>query len=290
VLLAAVVILLWSRYRIQTRAARVIAGKNRELEKAHDELERASRAEIAHLARVTSLGEMTAAVAHELNQPLAAILTNAQLAAASIPADADDAEELEATVSDITLGARRAWELLRNLRNLARRGEFDRRPLDLREVLGQAVEIARAEARLSEVTISLDQPDRELLVDGDPVLLQQVVLNLLQNSIAVTAELEDDRLPKLVTVIAGWSETWIRVSVEDVGEPVSDDVLTNLFRPFFSTRENGLGMGLAITKRLVEAHDGRIWARRGGERGLVVTFELPSSNDASATPSSTVPA
>jgi signal transduction histidine kinase/Tfp pilus assembly protein PilF len=274
-LLVAVVILLWSRYRIQTRASRVIADKNRELEKAHDELERASRAEIAHLARVTSLGEMTAAVAHELNQPLAAILTNAQLAAASIPADGDDAEELEATVSDITLGARRAWELLHNLRNLARRGEFERRLLDLREVLGQAVEIARAEARLHEVTIVLDQPDDELAVDGDPVLLQQVVLNLLQNSIAVTAELEDDRPPKVVTVVATRTTDNVNVSVMDHGEPISDDVLANLFRPFFSTREDGLGMGLAISKRLVEAHDGRIWARRAGDRGLVVAFELP---------------
>ena len=284
VLLAAVVVLLWSRYRIQTRAARVIADKNRELEQAHDELERASRAEIAHLARVTSLGEMTAAVAHELNQPLAAILTNAQLAAASIPADGDDAEELEATVSDITLGARRAWELLHNLRNLARRGDFERRPIDLREVLGQAVEIARAEARLHEVTISLDQPAEELPVDGDPVLLQQVVLNLLQNSIAVTAELEDGKVPKLVTVAAERTADEVEVSVKDPGEPISDEVLANLFRPFFSTREDGLGMGLAISKRLVEAHDGRIWARRAGERGLVVTFELPICRDRSLDP------
>jgi signal transduction histidine kinase len=279
VLLAAVVVLLWSRYRIQTRAARVIADKNSELETAHDELERASRAEIAHLARVTSLGEMTAAVAHELNQPLAAILTNAQLAAASIPADGDDAEELEATISDITLGARRAWELLHNLRNLARRGEFERRPLDLRGVLGQAVEIARAEARLHEVTISLDQPDVELTVDGDPVLLQQVVLNLLQNSIAVTAELEDGSPPKVVVVVAERTADAVRVSVEDPGESISDEVLANLFRPFFSTREDGLGMGLAISKRLVEAHDGRIWARRAGQRGLVVVFELPIRED-----------
>ncbi|MEX1310382.1 MAG: tetratricopeptide repeat-containing sensor histidine kinase [Candidatus Sulfomarinibacteraceae bacterium] len=284
VLLAAVVVLLWSRYRIQTRAARVIADKNRELEQAHDELERASRAEIAHLARVTSLGEMTAAVAHELNQPLAAILTNAQLAAASIPADGDDAEELEATVSDITLGARRAWELLHNLRNLARRGDFERRPIDLREVLGQAVEIARAEARLHEVTISLDQPAEELPVDGDPVLLQQVVLNLLQNSIAVTAELEDGKVPKLVTVAAERTADEVEVSVKDPGEPISDEVLANLFRPFFSTREDGLGMGLAISKRLVEAHDGRIWAHRAGARGLVVAFELPICRDRSPDP------
>jgi len=130
-------------------------------------------------------------------------------------------------------------ELLHNLRNLARRGEFERRPLDLREVLGQAVEIARAEARLHEVTISLDQPDVELTVDGDPVLLQQVVLNLLQNSIAVTAELEDGSPPKVVVVVAERRADAVRVSVEDPGESISDEVLANLFRPFFSTRDKG---------------------------------------------------
>ncbi len=281
-LLGIVVVLLWSRNRIQTRAARVIADKNTELSRAHDELDRASRAEIAHLARVTSLGEMTAAVAHELNQPLAAILTNAQLAAAMIPDESDDGQELEATISDITLGARRAWELLHNLRNLARRGEFERRPIDLRAVLEQAVEIARAEARLHEVSISLDQPDDELLVDGDPVLLQQVVLNLLQNSIAAVTDQEDNEISRTVAVTAKTGAETVTVSVEDSGPGVDDEVLANLFRPFFTTREGGLGMGLAISKRLVEAHDGRIWARRPGVGGLLVTFELPIAGTTSA--------
>ncbi len=276
-LLAIVVILLWSRNRIQVRAARVIADKNTELSRAHDDLERASRAEIAHLARVTSLGEMTAAVAHELNQPLAAILTNAQLAAATIPTDGDDGEELQATISDITLGARRAWELLHNLRNLARRGDFERRPLDLREVLVQAVEIASAEARLHAVSIDLETAPDPLPVNGDPVLLQQVVLNLLQNAITAMASVENSAGPKRVNVIGARDDGKIRVSVTDSGPVVDDEVLANLFRPFFTTRDDGLGMGLAISKRLVEAHDGRISARRAGAQGLVVSFELPST-------------
>jgi len=276
-LLAIVVVLLWSRNRIQVRAARAIADKNLELSRAHDELERASRAEIAHLARVTSLGEMTAAVAHELNQPLAAILTNAQLLDGMIPSDDRDGDDLGATVSDITLGARRAWELLRNLRNLARHGEVERERLDLRETLEVAVDIARAEARLRGVSIDLETSAEPLTVDGDPVLLQQVVLNLLQNAIAVMADVGDDGVPKRVVVVGTENDGKVRVSVTDGGPAVDDEVLANLFRPFFTTRDDGLGMGLAISKRLVEAHDGRIWARRAGERGLIVAFELPHS-------------
>jgi signal transduction histidine kinase len=289
-LLAIVVVLLWSRNRIQVRAAREIAGKNLELERAHEELERASRAEIAHLARVTSLGEMTAAVAHELNQPLAAILTNAQLLDGMIASDDRGGEDLDATISDITLGARRAWELLRNLRNLARHGDVERDRLDLREILDVAVDVARAEARLHGVSIDLDTSAGPLPVDGDPVLLQQVVLNLLQNAIAVMADVDDDKRPsKRVTVLGTLDGGRVRVSVTDAGPAVDDEVLANLFRPFFTTRDDGLGMGLAISKRLVEAHAGRIWARRAGERGLVVAFELPLSDDAPVARGSTVP-
>jgi len=283
-LLATVVVLLWSRNRIQVRAAQEIADRNLQLSRAHDELDRASRAEIAHLARVTSLGEMTAAVAHELNQPLAAILTNAQLAAGMISPDSPDGHELEATVDDIALGARRAWELLDNLRHLARRGEIEQRPLDMRNVLKQAVDIARAEAGLHQVSIDLTTPAEPLPVEGDPVLLQQVVLNLLQNAISAVAEPEAEDDERIVTVTAETRAGRVQVSVADGGPPIADDVLANLFRPFFTTRADGLGMGLAICKRLVEAHEGRIWAQRAGARGLVVGFELPPASAADTAP------
>jgi signal transduction histidine kinase/Tfp pilus assembly protein PilF len=286
-LLSAIVVLLFSRNRIQTRAHREISRKNEQLEQAHRELERASRAEVAHLARVVSLGELTAAVAHELNQPLAAIVTNAQLAAGMLRQEegpggrpVEDGPrgnleaELEGALEDIRLGASRAWDLLRHLRQLARRGEVERSHLDLAPVLDQVIQIAGAEARMKGVTLVLEPPREPLAVSGDPVHLQQVVLNLVQNALAAVTAVEPPSLRRVVVRARG-DETAVTVTVEDSGPPVAAEVLAEMFKPFFTTRPDGLGMGLAISKRLVEAHHGELWARHGSERGLVVGFRLP---------------
>lgn len=274
VLLAAVVVLLWSRSRLEDRARREIESRNEALRHAHEELERSSQAEVAHLARVVSLGELTAAVAHELNQPLSAILTNAEVASSMIEKGRAEPAEVRAAIDDIALGARRAWEVLHHLRRLARRGEVERERVALGEIAAEAIEIAGAEARMRATELLVEGPRHGPEVLGDPVQLQQVILNLLQNAITASAEAAP---PRRVRLRAGCEGGRAVLAVEDAGPPVADEVLGRLFEPFFTTRAEGLGMGLAISRRLVEAHGGRMWARRreSDAGGLVVGFDLP---------------
>ncbi|KAB2961912.1 MAG: PAS domain-containing sensor histidine kinase, partial [Thermoanaerobaculia bacterium] len=134
-----------------------------------------------------------------------------------------------------------------------------------------------AEARLRGVEVASEAPAEPLVVEGDPVHLQQVVLNLLQNAFVAAADGAAPSEPRRISVISARAAGRATVAVSDSGPAVGEEVLASLFKPFFTTRADGLGMGLAISKRLVEAHDGRIWARRAGERGLVVGFDLPLS-------------
>lgn len=272
-LLLFVVALLFSRNRLQERASREIEGKNRALQEAQAELQQAARAELAHLARVAGLGEMTAAVAHELNQPLAAILTNSQMAAALLERSETDTLELGEVVDDITLGARRAWELLRHLRELARKGEIKKEPVELGNLLEETVTIAGAEARLRQVALQLVRPPgTSWWVEGDRVHLQQIVLNLLQNGIDVAAAEEPEhRVLRLELAEAGDE---LEVFVVDQGRPASVEVFDRMFEPFFTTKEEGMGMGLAICKRLIEAMGGEMWVKRNPGRGLSIGFRL----------------
>ncbi|MCG8456914.1 MAG: tetratricopeptide repeat protein [Holophagales bacterium] len=275
-LLFAIVVLLLSRFRLKTRAHQEIAIKNRALETAQAELERATRSEVAHLGRVASLGELTAAVAHELNQPLSAILTNAQVAETLLTDPAAPAEEVEGAVGDIVLASRRAWELLRHLRKLARKGEVEPEVLDLRHVLREVEGLLSTESRLQDVDFELEQPDGPVQVAADSIHLQQVILNLVQNGLRAAGQGEvvepEPAWVRVRTVARGGRAV---LEVEDSGNGASDEVLEKMFDPFFTTADEGMGMGLAISRRLIQAHGGQAWVRRSLEGGLVVGFDLP---------------
>ncbi len=273
-LLLSIVVLLWSRNRLQEQARREIEGKNRALEAAQRVSADAARAELAHLARVAGLGEMAAAVAHELNQPLAAIITNSQMAASLLEHRSPDIGELSEVVEDITLGARRAWELLRHLRELARKGEIKKEPVEMGLLLDETLAIAGAEARLRQVALELDKPPTPLWVEGDRVHLQQILLNLVQNGIdAAAGEAPEHRRLILRMKAAG---PLVEVGATDFASPVAGEVIERMFEPFYTTKFEGLGLGLAICKRLIEALGGELWVRRNPERGLTVGFRLAS--------------
>jgi C4-dicarboxylate-specific signal transduction histidine kinase len=273
-LLLATTALLIGRIRQRSRIQRQIEEKNRELAAAHRDLQQASRTELAHLGRVVSLGELTAAVAHELNQPLASILTNAQLAG-DLARRVEGPSDLDEAIDDISLGARRAWDLLRHLRQLARPGEIERVLVDLRAIGDDAVELAAAEARLRGVELVVEWPQEPLRVAGDRIHLQQVLLNLLSNAVAaVSRQEESDR--RSVRLRGFRRDARALVEVEDSGPPVTDDVLEQMLKPFFTTKSDGLGMGLAIARRLVEAHEGALSFRRNDTLGLTATVALPT--------------
>lgn len=272
-LLLAVVALLIGRMRQRARGQRQMMAKNEELSAAHRELQQASRAEVAHLGRLVSLGELTAAVAHELNQPLAAIVTNAQLAAA-LARGTGGSSDLDEAIDDISLGAQRAWELLRHLRQLARPDQIERVIVDLRTIGDDAVELAAADARLRGIDLTVKWPDEPLRVTGDRIHLQQVLLNLLSNAVAA-ARNGDDGTGRYVRLQGARADGQVLVEVEDGGPPVPDEVLQRMLQPFFTTKPDGLGMGLAIARRLVEAHEGSLSFRRNYPRGLTATLRLP---------------
>lgn len=273
-LLLSIVVLLASRNRLQEQARREIEEKNRALQEAQRVASEAARAEITHLARVAGLGEMTAAVAHELNQPLSAIITNSQIAASLLEHRSPDIDELAEVVEDITLGARRAWELLRHLRELARKGEIKKEPVELGALLEETLTIAGAEARLRQVALECRRPAAAVWVEGDRVHLQQILLNLVQNGIDAAAGVEPEHRRLLLELTSGGR--LVEVGATDFGRPVASEVLERMFEPFYTTKFEGLGMGLAICKRLVEALGGELWVRRNGSRGLTVGFRLPA--------------
>jgi C4-dicarboxylate-specific signal transduction histidine kinase len=223
------------------------------------------------VARVAALGELTAALAHELNQPLMAIRVNAQatrrLLRGGQPADVDE------VLGDIAEDARRAGDLIRRLRDLLRRRELAKEVLDVNEVIAAVQAIARTEARRHGAELTVEAGAGLPRVLGDAIQLQQVVLNLVRNAAEAMSGQGGTREVRIRT----WETAGehVTVSVEDEGPPIDDATLHGMFTPFSTTKPEGLGIGLAISRSIVEAHAGRLWAERRPGTGLAVRFTLP---------------
>ena len=235
--------------------------------KAAEAVARGHLSQIAHMDRVAAMGELASSIAHELKQPLTAILTNAQTAtrllAASPPTDL---VEVQACLTDIVEDDQRAAEILRRMRRLLRKSELEFVPIDLGGVVGAAVALMSHDALLHGVSIEF-VPARSLpAVHADAVHIQQVVVNLLAN--AVTAAATGSATPRRVVV---WTSPmdgrFIEIGVRDSGKGLAEGDLEHVFEPFYTTRREGLGMGLTISRTIVEAHGGRISAENDPERG-----------------------
>ncbi|MFH1279361.1 MAG: tetratricopeptide repeat protein [Candidatus Eisenbacteria bacterium] len=280
-----IILLLLNRYMFQRRAHSRIAQANEALRIAHDELGRATRDELAHVSRVTTMGELAAAFAHELNQPLAAIRANARAGHNFLDRAEPDRNEACAALIDIGEDAERAQDIIVRLRDMMRKGEQKQQQVDLRRVLHDAVAMIHAEAERLGVGLDLRIEDALPSVVGDRIQLQQVVLNLIQNGLAVMAgrdgvlTLTGKRLP----------DDSVCVGVTDSGPPVDDHILTDMFEPFFTTKRNGLGMGLAICRTIIESHGGSIEAERRETGGVTVSFRLPKPPHGSGDTSKRVP-
>jgi C4-dicarboxylate-specific signal transduction histidine kinase len=271
-----IIVLLLQRYRFQKRAAQEIRRSNAALRQAHAELEEAARDELTHVARVATMGELATAFAHELNQPLAAIQANARAGRnlLAVPAEDRDAAEVDAALQDIGDDAGRAREIIANVRQLMRKGEIRHEPVDLASMVAEALRLVRPECERQGVAVVLRSVPGLSPVTGDRVQLQQVVLNLVQNA---TAAMVGTSSPHgaIEVQVAQIDDGRLEVAVVDRGPPVSDEVLADMFEPFFTTRPSGLGMGLAICRTIIEAHGGELTARRNDDAGLTVAFRLP---------------
>jgi PAS domain S-box-containing protein len=247
------------------------------LRAAQDHIRR-QQAELTHVARVSVMGELVAAIAHELNQPLTAIRTNAQATRRMLARGEPDMAEFDEALEDISADAARAGEIIRRLRELLRKGESEKLPLDVNDLLRNLEPLTKIDALRSDVSVVMAlAPDLPTIV-GDRIQLQQVMLNLVRNGCDAMrgCARPDDRL--VVRTVLAQPGT-VEITVEDAGPPLSDEAFSRMFQPFYTTKSAGLGVGLSISRSIVEAHGGFLWATRNPERGLTMHITVPCANE-----------
>lgn len=234
------------------------------------------RMELSYLSRTTQLGELSGALAHELNQPLTSILANAEAAKSLLFKDPIDLEELRAIVDDIILDDKRAANVITQLRSLMIRGESRLQPMDLNEAINKTLTLARSEllARQTRVDTLLDMPD--IKISGNLAQLQQVVLNLLLNAADAMADLPSSKR-EISIETRNKSGGLCELVVTDCGSGVQPDRFQDLFKPFVSTKKSSLGLGLAICRSIVQAHGGTLQFDENIKRGARVILTLPSA-------------
>ena len=232
------------------------------------------RSQLAHAGRVSMMGQLASALAHELNQPLGAILRNAEAAELFLKGDAPDLEELRAIISDIRKDDQRAGEVIDRLRALLKRRDIEACPLEVPDVIGEVIALVRADAAARNVKLEVATTAGLPRVRGDRVHLQQVLLNLIINGMdAMNGTTDADRR---VIVNARRSDGgFVEVSVADTGHGIPPTKLADVFEPFYTTKTNGMGMGLPISRTIVEAHGGRITAENREGGGATFHFTLP---------------
>ena len=232
------------------------------------------RHELTHAGRVTMLGQLASSLAHELNQPLGAILRNVEAAELFMQSDKPDLDELRAIVADIRKDDQRAGDVIDRLRALLKRRQLDPRPLLLSQLVDEVVTLTRADSVTRHVDIEIDVPRDLPLVRGDRIHLQQVLLNLLLNGMDALTDVADaERLLTVRARITGGG--FVEVAVSDNGPGIPAEKLGRLFEAFFTTKPQGMGLGLPISRTIIEAHGGRIWAENDAERGATFRFTLP---------------
>ena len=265
-----------ARLRRAQEAARESERRRRQ---AEEETQR-KRDELAHALRLTTLGELTASFSHELGQPLTAIMANADAVRRLLHADRRPPEDVDEALADIVAAARQAAGTIQGLRNLFRKQETERVPVDLNVLIEDVLRLLRSGIEDKRISVHLARAQALPLVFGDAIQLRQVVLNLLVNAEDAITTAADGHGE--IGITTSWSDGHICVAITDNGIGAKESELERMFERFVSSKPQGLGMGLAISRSIVEAHDGRIWATANRERGLTFHVELPAPSAAGA--------
>jgi two-component system sensor kinase FixL len=239
--------------------------------------------ELNHVARVAMMGELAAGLAHELNQPLTALVTNAQAAKRLLDSHRLDRQKLRTAMDEIASSGKRAGELIERLRAFLRKDTREHRPLQVNDIIHAIKDVVRVDALEHDATVRLDLADKLPFVPGDPIQLQQVLLNLVHNGLQAMLDHEPDS--RELTVRTTVDERGrVMILVRDTGVGVSKHVEHHLFKPFFTTKLSGMGMGLAIARSIVDVHSGRIWATPNADRpdaGTTFHVALPPAEESS---------
>jgi PAS domain S-box-containing protein len=251
--------------RVTARTAQLSASEQRARE---------HQAHLAHVLRVSTMGEMAAALAHELNQPLGAIVNYANGIGVRLRDGGIAPDDLQEAVTRIAAEGLRAGEIIRRSRDFVRQSVSNREPADVNGVVRDATQLIGLDAHRVGIPIQLMLDPQLPLVEMDRIQVEQVILNLLRNGLDAMSEAPTGQHELLVQT-RGQSESTVEVSVRDTGVGMSPATGERIFDPFFTTKVGGLGMGLSISRSIIEAHGGRLWATRNPERGMTFSFTLP---------------
>jgi len=249
-----------------------------ERKQSEEALEKA-QAELAHVTRVATVGELTASIAHEINQPLAAIVNNANACLSWLTAN--NMEEAQASAEMICADGHRAGEIIGRIRALVKKAPPQKDWLDVNETIREVIALTRSELQRNGIALETRLSDNVHyvpLVFADRIQLQQVILNLIMNAVEAMSEMSDGRRQLLIRTDTDESEG-IVVAVRDSGPGLKPEDLHRLFTPFYTTKPQGMGLGLAICRSIIESHGGRLWVTANLDRGAAFQFTLPTSRE-----------
>jgi len=249
------------------------------LERKHaEEARREAQAELARVSRVTTMGELTASLAHEVNQPIAAAVTNANTCLRWLTRDQPDLEEAREAASRIVKDANRAADIISRVRLLFKKSTPQREPVDVNEAIRAMTVLLRSEATRYNITVRMELAADLPLIMGDRVQLQQVLMNLIVNSIDAMKDVDGAR--ELTVKSQRTEKEEVLVSVSDTGVGLPPQQVDQMFNAFFTTKPHGTGMGLRISRSILESHGGRLWAADNFPRGASFHFALPRKIEA----------
>ncbi len=268
----------WSNAALRAEDGRIeyVMGTGIDITDRHraEERERQRMLELAHVSRLSTMGEMATEIAHELNQPLSAIASYSDTCLRILESQPTPGDDIREALQEISGQALRAGEVIRRLRSFARKETADRTPVNVNELVRDMAGLVTAEARWHDVSVELELCDVVPPVSVDKVLIEQVIMNLMRNAIEVmgTSDITDRRM-FIRTALD--DARGVQVSVKDTGPGLSDDALSRVFQPFFTTKSTGMGMGLSISQSIIDAHGGQLWARSSLGQGAMFGFSLP---------------
>ncbi|MCU0983257.1 MAG: PAS domain S-box protein [Pirellulaceae bacterium] len=235
---------------------------------------RQQQEELAHVARVSVMGEMVAAMGHEIGQPLHVISTFVSAASKILDSDATgNREQVQQWLTKVQEQVTRAGDIIRRLREFTRADASHRQPLDLNAIVRQSLELTAADLRRKRVRLELQLAPNLPAVHADPIQVEQVLVNLLRNAAEAMQTCNEHDRPLRITT--GCLENEVQVAVRDQGSGMTDDQLSQAGKAFFTTKPEGTGIGLAISRRIIEEHSGRLWPQRNPEGGMTFTFAVP---------------
>jgi PAS domain S-box-containing protein len=244
----------------------------KQAEKERERL-REAQADLAHASRLTTMGELTASLAHEVNQPITAVINGASTCVRWLTREDPDLGEAREAASGVIRNAKRAADIINRIRSISKKGESKRQLVDVNELIGEMIALLRNEANRYSISIRADLDTELPKVMADSVQVQQVMMNLIMNSIDAMKAV--DRARELVIRSRREEDQYLMISVTDSGVGLPAEQANQIFDAFFTTKSHGLGMGLRISRSIVESHGGRLWAANNSPHGASFSFTLP---------------